>query len=399
LGIQSEIRRAITVPVVLAGAFIVCATGFTLAQPMSEQQIRCLQLQRELASAPSTGGGGVGADDMAAVQGQIAQLQRVYDGTKASMEDAGCFQSMFIFGRSLVRSPKCMSMNDRMEDAGRQLSQLQQQRDAMRNGGGSKRRQAELQDAMARNGCSGAMAAPQRRSGGGLFDWFGGDREEEVQPEQSETPISRSIDPNGRYRSICVRLCDGFFYPISYSTYAGRLTQDATECQSNCAAPAELYVYRNPGQGPEQAISLNGSAYADLPVAFKYKKEYVKGCSCKQAEYNPTEIETYNKSAEATAATTPAKGKPGKKPAPAPQANAPVPQPAPAEAAAPADGAPAADAAPPAQLDLGITGSGAPAAAPEPQAEAQPAPPPAAPAPPAQQSTITKSKTPAAPPQ
>jgi hypothetical protein len=232
-----------------------------------------------------------------------------------------------------------------------------------------------------------------------LFNnWFGGDNtEEEVQPEQPETPIYRSIDPNGRYRSICVRLCDGFFYPISYSTYAGRLTQDATECQSNCAAPAELYVYRNPGQGPEQAISLNGSAYADLPVAFKYKKEYVKGCSCKQAEYNPTEIETYNKSAEATAATTPAKGKPGKKAAPAPQSNAPVPQPAPAGAAAPSGGAPAADAGPPAQLDLGITGSGAPAApAPEPKAEAQPAPPAAAPAPQAQQSTITKSKTPSA---
>jgi hypothetical protein len=399
LGIQSKIRRAFTVPVVLAGAFIVCATGLTLAQPMSEQQIRCLQLQRELASAPSTGGGGVGADDMAAVQAQIAKQQKVYDGTHASMEDAGCFQSMFIFGRSLVRSPKCISMNNRMEDAGRQLSQLQQQRDAMRNGGGSKRRQAELQDALARNGCSGAVAAPQRRSGGGLFNnWFGGDNtEEEVQPEQPETPIYRSIDPNGRYRSICVRLCDGFFYPISYSTYAGRLTQDATECQSNCAAPAELYVYRNPGQGPEQAISLNGSAYADLPVAFKYKKEYVKGCSCKQAEYNPTEIETYNKSAEATAATTPAKGKPGKKAAPAPQSNAPVPQPAPAGAAAPSGGAPAADAGPPAQLDLGITGSGAPAApAPEPKAEAQPAPPAAAPAPQAQQSTITKSKTPSA---
>jgi hypothetical protein len=339
---------------------------------------------------------------MAAIQGQIAQLQKVYDGTHASMEDAGCFQTMFIFGRSLVRSPKCISMNDRMEDAGRQLSQLQQQRDAMRNGGGSKRRQAELQDALARNGCGGAAAPQQSRRGGGLFDWFGGSRDEEIQPEQQELPISRSIDPTGRYRSICVRLCDGFFYPISYSTYAGRLTQDATECQSNCAAPAELYVYRNPGQGPEQAISLNGSAYADLPVAFKYKKEYVKGCSCKQAEYNPTEIETYNKSAEATAATTPAKGKPGKKPAPAPQANAPVPQQAPAQAAAPAGEAPAADAGPPAQLDLGITGSGTPAApAAEPQAEAQPAPPAAepVPAPQAQQSTITKSKTPAAPPQ
>jgi hypothetical protein len=72
---------------------------------------------------------------------------------------------------------------------------------------------------------------------------------------------------------------------------------DAEACQSSCAAPAELYVYRNPGQEIEQAVSLSGSAYMDLPVALRYRKEYVKGCSCKQAEYNPTEIMAANKQA------------------------------------------------------------------------------------------------------
>jgi hypothetical protein len=72
---------------------------------------------------------------------------------------------------------------------------------------------------------------------------------------------------------------------------------DAEACQSSCAAPAELYVYRNPGQEIEQAVSLSGSAYMDLPVALRYRKEFVKGCSCKQAEYNPTEIMAANKQA------------------------------------------------------------------------------------------------------
>ena len=48
-------------------------------------------------------------------------------------------------------------------------------------------------------------------------------------------------------------------------------------CQASCAAPAELYVYRNPGQEIEQAVSLNGSAYMDLPVALRFRKEYVNG--------------------------------------------------------------------------------------------------------------------------
>ena len=106
-----------------------------------------------------------------------------------------------------------------------------------------------------------------------------------------------------------MRTCDGFFFPVSYQTYASHLAQDASVCQSSCAAPAELYVYRNPGQEIDQAISLNGTAYSDLPAAFKYRKEYVNGCSCKANEYNPTEIEAANQKAEAA----PAPGKPGKK--------------------------------------------------------------------------------------
>jgi Protein of unknown function (DUF2865) len=382
----------------LSGAMVLSGAGLALAQGMSEQQVRCLQLQQELASA--RGGGGANREELGRIEQQIAQADRVFQGTRASMEDAGCFESFFIFGRGLVRSPKCLKMNDRVEESRRQLTQLQQQRQALMGGGGNKRRQAELQAAMARSGCGGVRAPQPARRGGGLFDFFGGGQQREE--ELPQTPIYRSIDPNGRYRSVCVRLCDGFFYPVSYATYGARLAQDATQCQSTCAAPAELYVYRNPGQDIEQAVSLNGSAYMDLPVALRFRKEYVKGCSCKQAEYNPTEIETASKRAEADPGAQPTAA------APAP------PQLPPAQAAAPASGEPS-------QFDLEITGSSepapplapapeaAPAAIPEAQqppplppaaAEAPPPPPPPPAAAaaienaPAGQSTVSKRRTP-----
>jgi hypothetical protein len=265
----------------------VAGSDSSLAQ--SEQQARCMQLQQELAAA--LGGGGANRADVANIERQIAQADRVFQGTQAAMEDAGCFDSFFIFGRGLVRNPKCINMNARVEDARRQLTQLQQQRQVLMGGGGNKRRQAELRDALARSGCGGQVR-PARR---GFFDFFGG-REEEEEP-LPQTPVYRSIDAGGRYRTVCVRLCDGFFYPIHYSTYGSMVGPDAEACQSSCAAPAELYVYRNPGQEIEQAVSLSGSAYMDLPVALRYRKEYVKGCSCKQAEYNPTEIMAANKQA------------------------------------------------------------------------------------------------------
>jgi pyruvate/2-oxoglutarate dehydrogenase complex dihydrolipoamide acyltransferase (E2) component len=364
----------------LCGAAMVSGPGLALAQ--SDQQIRCMQLQQDLVAAQ--GGGGANRDDLARIDQQIAQADRVFQGTQAAMEDANCFQSFFIFGRGLNRTPQCLKMNDRVEAARRQLNQFQEQRQALSGGGGNRRRQAELQDAMARSGCGGQVRAPQKR-GGGLLDFFSGGREDEQQQEElPQTPVYRSIDPNGRYRSVCVRLCDGFFYPISYSTYSSHLAQEADQCQSSCAAPAELYVYRNPGQEIEQAISLNGSAYMDLPVALRFRKEYVQGCSCKQVEYNPTEIEAANKRAEAEAASQPVKGKGKGKVAAKPPAPAAAPAPAPADQAA-APAAPADDQQAP-QLNLDLTGSTPPpSTAPEaelevvPPAQTPPAPPAAAP--------------------
>ena len=340
----------------LCGAAVAGMAGDTLAQD-SDHQIRCMQLQQELASAS----GGGGREALPGIDKQIQNASRVYNGTKAAMEDSGCFERGFlIFGRGLVRSPKCLKMNDQVEDARRQVEQLQAQRDGIAGGRGNRRRQAELMDALARNGCSGGRPMPQqarRESGGGLFGWFGRGGSDEEEAAQPEGPVYRSIDPNGRYRSVCVRTCDGFFFPVSYQTYASHLSQDASVCQSSCAAPAELYVYRNPGQEIDQAISLNGTAYSDLPNAFKYRKEYVTGCSCKANEYNPTAIEGANQKAEA------APGKPGN--------NGSTPAPA-TQAAAPA-------APPPGQLDL----TGALPDQPQAVAPVEPAPAPAAEAVPA----------------
>jgi hypothetical protein len=94
----------------------------------------------------------------------------------------------------------------------------------------------------------------------------------------------------------------------------------------------------------------------DLPVALRYRKEFVKGCSCKQAEYNPTEIEAANKKAQAA------------EPAPATQANAAA---APAQPALPPGEMP--------KLNLDVGGPATPG-----QQAAQPAAP-AAPPPVAQQ--------------
>jgi hypothetical protein len=84
------------------------------------------------------------------------------------------------------------------------------------------------------------------------------------------------------YRTVCVRLCDGSFFPVSFSTTRDRFSDDADTCASTCTAGgARLFVHRNPGEDAEAMEDLNGNPYRDLPTAFLYKTKYDPSCKCR----------------------------------------------------------------------------------------------------------------------
>ena len=96
-----------------------------------------------------------------------------------------------------------------------------------------------------------------------------------------------------------MRLCDGYFFPVSFSTLPSHFEQDAAACQSKCAAPVELYYYQNPGAAVDQSVALHTQEpYTSLKTAFRYRKELVQGCSCKEAEYTPPDGEQTGKRAD-----------------------------------------------------------------------------------------------------
>jgi hypothetical protein len=85
----------------------------------------------------------------------------------------------------------------------------------------------------------------------------------------------------GTYRTLCVRTCDGYYFPISFSTVPSQFGADANTCQKMCpGAEVALYTYSNPGGDVSQATSIAGDRYASLATAFLYRKEFVKSCTC-----------------------------------------------------------------------------------------------------------------------
>ncbi len=90
--------------------------------------------------------------------------------------------------------------------------------------------------------------------------------------------------PRGTFRTLCVRTCDGYYFPISFSTTQDRFGDDAQTCSSMCpGAESKLYYHANPGGSPEDMLSIEGLAYSALPTAFDYRKSINPSCSCRPA--------------------------------------------------------------------------------------------------------------------
>jgi len=85
----------------------------------------------------------------------------------------------------------------------------------------------------------------------------------------------------GTYRTYCVRLCDGYYWPISFSTTADRFEHDQEQCNSACGSPARLFVHRVPGGGPGTMVTPDGLPYTALKTAFLFRTKYDAQCKCK----------------------------------------------------------------------------------------------------------------------
>lgn len=85
----------------------------------------------------------------------------------------------------------------------------------------------------------------------------------------------------GNVRTMCVRLCDGFYFPINNSSHSDNYYDELAMCVGRCpGADVSLYVHSN-GQAVEQMRStMTGEAYVNLPTAFAYRKELSQSCSC-----------------------------------------------------------------------------------------------------------------------
>jgi hypothetical protein len=237
----------------------------------------CVRLEGQLAILNRGGGDAARTDQIRRYEDSVAKQQADLDRMLAQAKRRGCGGGGF-FSLFTGQSPECQPLNAQIQQMRDGLDRTMSDLERLKSGNNydqdGQRRQ--LIGQLAQNNCGPQYRAAAAEAGpvGFLDSLFGGGH-----------IISPGGDgaPSGTFRTVCVRACDGYYFPISYSTVQSRFADDARTCQRECPATAvELYSYRNPGEDIGQAVSLSGQAYTALPTAFQYRKEYTPTCSCRR---------------------------------------------------------------------------------------------------------------------
>lgn len=82
------------------------------------------------------------------------------------------------------------------------------------------------------------------------------------------------------YRTMCVRLKDGYYWPINFAQKKWRLKKDSAKCQKSCEGEVRLFYYPSTGELDDMR-DMKGRRYKDLKTAYLYRTEYVKDAQCK----------------------------------------------------------------------------------------------------------------------
>ena len=240
----------------------------------------CARLEAQLATIGSNGDPAK-EEQIRRYQEAASKQQAELDRVTSQARRMGCDSSGF-FSLFSGQSAQCGPVNNQIQQMRANLEQITTSLERLRGGGfGGAEHESQRRSvltALAQNNC-GPQYANAARGGGNFLDNLFGDR-----GNPSAPPAGDFGSQSGTFRTVCVRICDGAYFPVSFATVSARFGDDEKTCKALCpATEATLFAYRNPGEDINQAVSITGQPYSALPNAFKFRTEFNPNCGCKAA--------------------------------------------------------------------------------------------------------------------
>jgi hypothetical protein len=236
-------------------AFASLVAGLSAGQMALAQTAQCQRYRAELASL-GRGGGMEGAAQRQ--RQEIARLSGYY-------QSIGCGRGQFLFFGG-PPPEECGAIAQRINMMQASYARLASQAESYNSEARRRQLTAAIQEA-----CNPQREAAIRREA------------EERRSRAAEDEASpRRSGGSGGGRLVCVRACDGYFFPLHNLPQSGRSDADDM-CKALCPG-AEAPAYSMPGGDGDiaQAVSLRGKRYTKLAAAFKYQKGVDPSCSCRK---------------------------------------------------------------------------------------------------------------------
>ncbi|MGH6681582.1 MAG: DUF2865 domain-containing protein, partial [Bradyrhizobium sp.] len=184
----------------------------------------CTRLEAQLAILNRGGGADTAkAAQISRYQAAANQQQQQLDRVTSQASRMGCDRSGFL-SFFTGRSAQCGPVNRRIEQMRANLNQIEASlaqlrgEDGMGNNGDDQRR--SVLAALGQNNCGPQYVNTAPSPGNFLANLFGNNNPTPPAPGSYPAPAS------GTYRTICVRSCDGGFFPISFATVPARFAED-----------------------------------------------------------------------------------------------------------------------------------------------------------------------------
>jgi hypothetical protein len=240
----------------------------------------CVRLEAQLGAINRGTVDPARAEQIKRYEDSSRQQQADLDRLNVQARQLGCSSGGF-FSLFSGQSPQCTPLNQRIQQTRGNLERTLADLDRMQ-GGAAGDREAQRQTviaALAQNNCGPQYRTAANQQGGFFDTIFGGNRSGGGFGGGDSGGLFSSN--SGTYRTVCVRTCDGYYYPISYATTQDKFAEDAQTCQATCPASEVVLMSNRTGDDINQATSSSGAPYTSLANAFRYRKEVVPSCGCR----------------------------------------------------------------------------------------------------------------------
>jgi hypothetical protein len=277
-----------------------------------------LRIMLPLALAAAIQGGAAASERCAQLTGELTALSETYSAPakvrkyaraiaeqklsirelRHGLREAGCTGGS-LFVTEAASPHACGALEEKMARMETNLAILNEKRLGLMTGQEADDRRQRLLSAMDENGCNEqpvlVNADPVPHEGESLATDLP-DGYETIRVPQSQEGYGDSqfvalggSATSGSYRTMCVRTCDGAFFPISSQATSLSFQRDAQVCSMMCPGmETELFYHSIRQETDAMRSTLTGRPYGELDNAYRFRTTSGpkdKACGCNFSLY------------------------------------------------------------------------------------------------------------------